>query len=480
MTDDIVLSPSELGAELLTRLAKERFTGAVAWTVAERTYKLAFAGGRPEVLIAADGKRVLDRDKVVQTLRAMAVATLGRLRLQREDVEVGASLGLDTLGEALLALVHGLRDEQVEDVLAARGDRVVRATPQFERLARAITGLKGASISAPEGSSVVSYLAMGLDRPAQRALIALLALGGFEDAPVVVTQTPAAAITAPSPAVAPAPAPEPAAPKQPNLVPKTTTTTVQYPILPSDKRAMELALEIKSAHKAASKQNYYEVLGVAASATAEQVRKAYFEQAKRWHTDRFAGIPMGEYAKYADELFHVVDEAQKTLCDPQKRSEYDFVLDRRSKGLPTDVGVILEAEAMFKRAQGMVRRGDAKLAEPLLRQAVELNKGEAEFWIYYGYAIYAARGKEAVVEARAKIKQGLEMKAQSDVAYEFLGKIARTENELDVARRHLDKALELNPKNAEAERELRFVTMRTSRAKQGGSGGGLLSKLFKK
>ncbi|MBI5866038.1 MAG: AtpZ/AtpI family protein, partial [Planctomycetes bacterium] len=36
--------------------------------------------------------------------------------------------------------------------------------------------------------------------------------------------------------------------------------------------------------------SHYALLGIEETATAEQVNEAYFKQAKRWHTDRFAGM----------------------------------------------------------------------------------------------------------------------------------------------------------------------------------------------
>lgn len=237
-----------------------------------------------------------------------------------------------------------------------------------------------------------------------------------------------------------------------------------------------LAQEIAVAHAAMASQDHYAFLGVGAKATADDIRKAYFEHAKRWHSDRFAGSDLGEYLAMADALFRRADEAQKVLSDAQQRADYDLLLERTSQGLPTDVNVVLEAENLFRKAQMFVRRGQAGPAEPLLAQAIAMNKGEAEFYAYHGYALFAAKGESATAEAIAEIEKGLEKNPKLDSAYEFLGKIARVQGELTDSVRHLKKALELNPKNREAERELRFVQTQIEKKGQGG----LLGKLIKR
>ena len=263
------------------------------------------------------------------------------------------------------------------------------------------------------------------------------------------------------------------------------TSRARAAALPQDPAAKKIVLELQQTYDSLVDANHYAVLGIDDKATAEQVREAYFKQAKRWHSDRFAGMKLGDEAMaMVEELFRRAGEAQKVLVDPEARKSYDFVRERKAKGLPTDVNVILEAEALFQKAQLLVRRGQAAGAEPLLRKAVELNKGEAEFWTYFGFAVYAAKGKEGLAEARQALMRGLEMNPKLDVAHEFLGRIARIEGQLQDAQRELKLALEMNPKNRDVERELRFIHMRGGKGKEsdddkkGISGlfGGLLKK----
>ncbi len=69
---------------------------------------------------------------------------------------------------------------------------------------------------------------------------------------------------------------------------------------------------------AVAKRDYYEVLGVARGASADEVKQAFRRLALKHHPDR---NPSNK--KEAEEKFKEISEAYEVLSDPQKRSAFD-------------------------------------------------------------------------------------------------------------------------------------------------------------
>lgn len=66
-----------------------------------------------------------------------------------------------------------------------------------------------------------------------------------------------------------------------------------------------------------SKRDYYEILDVAKTATADEIKKAYRKKAIQYHPDKNPGD------KDAEEKFKEAAEAYEVLSDPKKRQRYD-------------------------------------------------------------------------------------------------------------------------------------------------------------
>jgi len=66
-----------------------------------------------------------------------------------------------------------------------------------------------------------------------------------------------------------------------------------------------------------AKRDYYEILGVAKSASADEIKKAYRKVAMQFHPDRNPGD------KAAEEKFKEAAEAYEVLSDGEKKAQYD-------------------------------------------------------------------------------------------------------------------------------------------------------------
>lgn len=79
-----------------------------------------------------------------------------------------------------------------------------------------------------------------------------------------------------------------------------------------------------------AKYDYYQILGVHATATEEEIKRAYRRLALQYHPDRNPG------SKQAEDKFKEINEAYEVLSDSQKRADYDRSTTQRKKSFSRD------------------------------------------------------------------------------------------------------------------------------------------------
>ena len=119
-----------------------------------------------------------------------------------------------------------------------------------------------------------------------------------------------------------------------------------------------------------SKRDYYDILGVSRSATADEIKKAYRKLSRKYHPD------MAPDDKSADQKFKEVQEAYDVLRDDKKRKQYDQFGHSFQQAGPVDITshpavrdrltskTSLEVVALILEIYSVARFGEVDPGEP--------------------------------------------------------------------------------------------------------------------
>jgi curved DNA-binding protein CbpA len=249
----------------------------------------------------------------------------------------------------------------------------------------------------------------------------------------------------------PPPAPTPVATPAPSSVAKAAPS--------SDPKARE-ADELFAAM---DEQNYYEMIGVAKNASMDDIRAAFMKLAAKWHPDR-APNPVAKESY--QRVFALVNEAHQTLSDETARTRYNRIA-QDGGGTPASqrkVGAMLEASSLAQKADIHHRRRDFAEAEKLAREAVALHREDPSVLTVLGAVLLERTDAASLDEATSTLIEAVALAPKNDRAQVLLATALKRKGDGAKALEHFRLALEANPKNIEAAREVRLADMRAKSA----------------
>lgn len=212
---------------------------------------------------------------------------------------------------------------------------------------------------------------------------------------------------------------------------------------PSARSAPEAELlrtQILALHADLAQRDHYAMLDVARDADPETVKRAYFGAAKRFHPDALRRLGLEELREAAQAVFARIAQAYETLSDAARRRDYDQGL-----GQDLDASRVVQAEALFRKAEILLRAGNFAGALGFLAPAVQLWPEECAYQSALGWALYKKSPSDPKT-AREHLVRAVELDARDAVAHFRLGLVLRSLGDVEGAKSHADLAKRLDPK----------------------------------
>jgi len=123
-------------------------------------------------------------------------------------------------------------------------------------------------------------------------------------------------------------------------------------------------VEIETLHEILPELDYYRLLRVEPMAAQAEIEPAFRRESRRLHPDRYSRIGDSALMDQVNDIYRVVNEAYRTLKDPDTRARYDQDLSRGNKRMT---------------AQGRTAAAQDAAAATSLEHAARTPKGE-KYW----------------------------------------------------------------------------------------------------
>jgi curved DNA-binding protein CbpA len=180
--------------------------------------------------------------------------------------------------------------------------------------------------------------------------------------------------------------------------------------------------------------DFYQLLGVAPTASAAEVRRAYARLARERHPDRF---PDPEQKKAAEAFFRDLTTAFNALSNERSRAEYDRSRERPEPTTPEEI-----ARDAVERAGAALKEGLLEEAVTLLRRAVHHSPESAEYHAALGRALVRAG---ATREATLSLQRATELAPRQVDFWVDLALVWHRQGIPSRARKALESARRLDP-----------------------------------
>jgi tetratricopeptide (TPR) repeat protein len=218
-------------------------------------------------------------------------------------------------------------------------------------------------------------------------------------------------------------------------------------------------------------QNHYEMLGIERDCRDEQIDAALSALIK--HFDP-AQLPE-ELASIRDHAQAIIDQATQaaeTLRDPERRRRYHRDLEAGNNlGVRPAVQRGLQAEAHFRKSEGLLKRKEYAGALHEAERALTVGGACARYEALYGYLLYL-RGSSSggPIDPRAieHLARAIKRDSRCVHGHYYMALMLKQDGKAEQAHEHFSRVLKLQPGHLEAAREIRLFELRRAERRPSG------------
>jgi hypothetical protein len=229
-----------------------------------------------------------------------------------------------------------------------------------------------------------------------------------------------------------------------------------------------LASQISDLAEKLSVITHYQLLGIPENASLAEIGSSYLRLVRLYHPDRLSGQGLAHLNDKAARIVAQLNEAQSVLADPRRRSEYLAALARPAQTASLESGQsILAAERSFQTGEVLLRKGDFLRAAESFADAMRGNPLEPFYKVYWAWARWDNPGphKDRLVRETLKIiEDTMKERPRFPIGLYWIGLLHKHLGDLQSAADAFRASINQDKKMLEAERELRVIELRRTRA----------------